>query len=86
VRHEPDSINELSGDTLVANLSDRGVWLPQAEALFNVHLVNKILMPMTHTPKSVLFRAEIEKQHKYSAACCAYRVHLTVDSNSAFFI
>ena len=40
-----------------------------------------ILMPslnyLTHTPKSVLFGAEIEKKRKYSAACCARQAHFT---------
>ena len=32
---------------------------------------------MIHTPKSVLFGAKIEKNRKYSAACCACQAHFT---------
>ena len=42
VRCEPivsDAVVDPSGETLVADLS-RGVWLPQAEVLFDVHIVH----------------------------------------------
>ena len=81
VRCEPivsDAVVDPSGETLVADLSVRGVWLPQAEALFDVRIVDTDAQSyLTHTPKSVLFGAEIEKKRKYSAACCARQAHFT---------
>ena len=81
VRREPivsDAVVDPSGETLVADLSVRGVWLPQAEALFDVRIVDTDAQSyLTHTPKSVLFGAEIEKKRKCSAACCARRTHFT---------
>ena len=75
VRRKPivsDAVVDPSGETLVADLSVRGVWLPQAEALFDVRIVDTDAQSyLTHTPKSVLFGTEIEKKRKYSAACCA---------------
>ena len=66
VRCEPivsDAVVDPSGETLVADLSVRGVWLPQAEALFDVRIVDTNAQSyLTHTPKSVLFGAEIEKK------------------------
>ena len=67
VRCEPivsDAVVDHSGETLVADLSVRGVWLPQAEALFDVRIVDTNAQSyLTHTPKSVLFGAEIEKRN-----------------------
>jgi len=81
VRREPiisDAAVDPSGETLVADLSVRGVWLPQAEALFDVRIVDTDAQSyLSHTPKSVLFGAEIEKKRKYSAACCERRAHFT---------
>ena len=81
VRCEPivsDAAVDPSGKTLVADLSVRGTWLPRAEALFDVHIVDTDTQSyLIHTPKSVFFGAEIEKKRKYSAACCARRAHFT---------
>ena len=81
VRREPivsDSTIEPVGETLVVDLSVRSVWLPQAEALFDVRVVDTDAQSyLSHTPKSVLLWAEIEKKRKYSAACCAYQAHFT---------
>ena len=81
VRREPivyESMIEPAGETLVADLSVRGVWLPQAEALFDVRVVDTDAQSyLSRTPKSVLLHAEIEKKQKYSAACCARQAHFT---------
>ena len=65
VRCEPivyESTIEPAGETLVADLSVRGVWLPQAEALFDVRVVDTDAQSyLSCTPKSVLLHAEIEK-------------------------
>ena len=78
VRHEPilsDAVADPSGQTLVADLSVQGVGLPQAEALFDVRIVDTDTQSyLIHSPKSVLFGAEIEKKRKYSAA---HRAHFT---------
>ena len=48
----------------------RGVWLPQAEALFDVRIVDTDAQSYRgRTPKDVLKSAEKEKKAKYGAAC-----------------
>ena len=63
VRHEPivsDAAVDHNGETLVVDLSVWGVWLPQAEALFDFDIVDTDAQSyLIHTPKSVLFGAEI---------------------------
>ena len=65
VRCEPivsDSTIEPAGETLVADLSVRDVWLPQAEALFDVRVVDTDAQSyLSHTPKSVLLHAELKR-------------------------
>ena len=71
--------HELAEDSLVAHLSVQGVWSPQAEVLFDVCVVEtEVQSYLTHTPKSVLFGAEIEKKQKYSAARLASQAHFTL--------
>ena len=81
VRREPivsDAVVDPSGETLIADLSVQGVWLPQAEALFGIHIADTDAQSyLIHTPKSVFFGDEIEKKRKYSPACCARRAHFT---------
>ena len=73
-----DAVVDPSGETLVADLSIRGVWLPQAEALFDVCIVDTDAQSyLIHSPTSVLFGADIDKKRKYSAAWCAHRAHFT---------
>ena len=80
VRHEPivsDSTIEPAGETLVAYLSVRGVWLLQAEALFDVRVVDTDAQSyLSNTPKSVLLCAEIEK--KVKIFCCLLHAGLTL--------
>ena len=73
-----ESTIEPVGETLVADLSVRGVWLPQTELLFDVRAVDTNAQSyLSHTPKSVLILAEIEKKRKYSAVCWACQAHFT---------
>ena len=57
-------ISEASGDdsTLVADSSVRGVWLPQAEALFDVRVSDTDAQSyLSQSPSEVLLNAEKEK-------------------------
>ena len=59
------------GETLVADLCVHGVWLPQAEALFDIRVVD------TDAPRQgVVFNAEVEKKNKYADACSTRRAIL----------
>ena len=63
VRCEPivsDAVVDPSGEILVADSSVWGVWLPKAEALFDIHFADT--GTQIHIPKSVLFGAELEKE------------------------
>ena len=65
VRNEPivsNAVVDPSGETLVADLSVRGVWLPKVEALFDIRIVDTDTQSyLIHTPKS-FFGAEFEKK------------------------
>ena len=60
---------------IIVNLSARGVWEPQAMALFDIHVVNTdARSSLSHSPGVVLASAEAEKKWKYCVAyteCCA---------------
>ena len=79
VHHEPiiqDSSNEH--DALVADLGIRGVWQPQAEVLFDIHVIDTDAQSyQSHSPQSVLASAEAEKKRKYSTACSDCRASFT---------
>ena len=72
VRREPivrDADYSSGSTALVADLGIRGVWLPQAEALFDVRIIDTDAQSyLDHTPRKVLQNAE-EKKTKYGAAC-----------------
>ena len=72
VRREPvvrEADYNLGTSALVADLGVRGVWLPQAEALFDIRVVDTDAQSYSnHTPREVLAMAEKEKK-KYSEAC-----------------
>ncbi len=71
-RWEPvvrDADYQSGTSALVADLEIRGVWLPQAEALFDVRVVDTDAQSYrSHTPNEVLKIAEKEKKMKYSMA------------------
>jgi len=58
VRREPvvsDALVNQTGETLIADLSVRGVWLPQAEALFDVRIVDTDAQSyLNHTPMAMI--------------------------------
>ena len=72
VRREPvvkESDIENETPTLVADLAIRGVWLPQAEALFDVRVIDTDAQSYSNrSPRDVLKTAENEKKLKYSRA------------------
>ena len=73
VKREPivkESDNDTGTPALIADLSIRGVWLPQAEALFDTRVVDTDARSYTsRSPMDVLTSAEREKRNKYTAAC-----------------
>ena len=79
VHREPiiqDSSNEH--DALVADLGIHGVWQPQAEALFDICVIDTDAQSyQSHSPQSVLASAEAEKKHKYSIACSDHLASFT---------
>ena len=55
---------------LVADLSVRGVWTPQSEALFDIRIVDTDARSYcSRPPMDVLSAAEEEKKRKYQSAC-----------------
>ena len=57
-------------DTLIADLCVRGVWEPQAEALFDIRVVDTDARSYcARSPRDVLGTAENEKKCKYLQAC-----------------
>ena len=66
------------GETLIADLCAHGVWLPQAEALFDIRIVDTGTQSyFCHTPGRILLNAEVEKNIKYVEACAARCTHFT---------
>ena len=58
------------GETLVADISARGVWQPQATALFDIRIVDTDAPSYSgKSPQTVLRMAEREKKLKYGQAC-----------------
>ena len=65
-------------ETLIADLCVRGVWLPQAEALFDISVADTDTQSyLRHPPRRVLFSAEVEKKTKYADTCVAHCAHFT---------
>ena len=62
------------GETLIADLCVRGVLLPQAEALFDIHVIDTDAQSyyLHHTPSRVWLNVEVEKKNKYADACASY--------------
>ena len=66
------------GETLIADLCVCGVWLPQAEALSDIRVVDTDTQSyLYHAPSRVLLNAEVEKKNKYAEACAARHAHFT---------
>ena len=67
---------DQQSETLIADLCVREVWLPQAEALFDIRVVDTDAQSyLHHTPSRVLLNAEVEKKNKYAEACAARHAH-----------
>ena len=81
VKREPvvkDISHDDSGEVLIADLCVWGVWLPQAEALFNVRVIDTDAQSYLCQPSTfVLLTAEIEKKRKYLDVSLAWRAHFT---------
>ena len=81
VRREPvvkESDIENETPALIADLAIRGVWLPQAEALFDVRVIDTDAQSYSNrTPRDVIKTAENEKKAKYSRACEDRRAQFT---------
>ena len=60
----------MDGKALIADLGARGVWEPQAMALFDIRVVDTDARSyLSHSPVAVLASAEAEKKRKYCDAC-----------------
>ena len=69
---------DQQSETLIADLCVRGVCLPQAEALFDIRVVDTDAQSyLRHAPNKVLLNAEVEKKNKYAEACAAKRAYFT---------
>ena len=81
VKHEPivKSVHDdNSNEVLIADLCVRGVWLPQAEALFDICIIDSDAQSyLGQSPTQVLSVAENEKKRKYLDAAVARRAHFT---------
>ena len=80
VRHETVVVEagDQHSETLIADLCVRGVQLPQAEALFDIRVVDADAQScLHHTPGRVLLNAKVEKKHKYADDCATQRAHFT---------
>ena len=63
---------------LIADMAVRGVWMPQAEALFDVRVIDTDAQSYcNHTPREVINAAENQKKSKYTTACEERRASFT---------
>ena len=75
VKREPIVSEDDDDGIFISDLGIRGVWSPQSEALFDIRVTGTDAQSyLSHAPESILFHAETEKKHKYSAAIarCAH--------------
>ena len=81
VKREPIVKNAHDGDSgevLIADLCVRGVWLPQAEALFDIRIIDTDAQSyLGQSPIQAISVAENEKNRKYLDAAAAHRAHFT---------
>ena len=73
VTREPiiqDRSDDPPQEALVADIKARGVWQPQATALFDIRVIDSDAPSYLNiSPQQVLKIAERDKKNKYSAAC-----------------
>ena len=68
----------VDGDALIADLGVRGVWEPQAMALFDIHVVDTDARSyLFHSLSAVLASAEAEKKRKYCDASTEHHATFT---------
>ena len=73
---EANSVDQTPA--LIADLSVRGVWQPQAEGLFDIRVVDTDAQSYVgRSPTEVLITAEQEKKAKYAEACLQRRALFT---------
>ena len=81
VKREPivkNAHDDDSGEVLIADLCVWGVWLPQAEALFDIRMIDTDAQSyLGWSPTQVISVAENEKKRKYLDAAAACRAHFT---------
>ena len=59
-------------------LGIHGVWQPQAEALFDIRVIDTDAQSyQSHSPQAVLASAGAKRKHKYSIACFDRRASFT---------
>ena len=79
VKREPIVKNvhdDDSGEVLIADLCVRGVWLPQAEALFDIRIIDTDAQSyLGRSPTQVISVTDNEKKMKYLDAAAALRAH-----------
>ena len=65
-----------SGGILITDLCVQGMWLPQAEALFDIHIIGTDAQSyLGQSPTQVISVTENEKKRKYldaAVACCTH--------------
>ena len=68
----------VDGEALIAALDARGVWEPQAMALFDIHVIDTDARSyLSHSPVAVLASALAEKKRKYCDACTEHHATFT---------
>ena len=81
VTREPlvqEALDNPPQQALVADVGIRGVWQPQATAMFDIRVIDSDAPSyLEKSPQTVLKSAENEKKTKYSAACVACHVSFT---------
>ena len=71
-------MSATSDGALAADLCVRGVWVSQAEALFDIHVVDTDGQSYDdRTPMAILSTAERDTKQKYSQACPDWRATFT---------
>ena len=73
VKREPvvrEADEEAGTPVLIADMAVQGVWMPQAEALFDVRVIDTDAQSYCNrTPREVINAADNQKKCKYTTAC-----------------
>ena len=70
--------DDNSGKVLIADLCVQGVWLPQAEALFDICIIDTDAQSyLGQSPTQVISVAENEKKRKYLDVPVVRHAHFT---------